>query len=254
MGTTPQMMAWIMDTYSMTVGYAVPAIVTGKHGAGKIVVMPVSGLWRWKLMMEGAGKESAFFTSFILGTLRWLTSGAETTPLSITTDSRSYLSGREIVFTGRLFDNIYMPVSGARIHLEIDNNPASKVFLEETSTAVYTGKIRSMEPGEHIFNAVAFIGDTRFAESSGVFNVEQFSLEMLDSSPDPDLLGTIAARTGGMSVTSSGIDSVLNTLEPRFNTERSQKDHHLYLSVFMPSLIIILLAVEWGIRKRRGMI
>lgn len=30
MGTTPQMMAWIMDTYSMTVGYSVPAIVTGK--------------------------------------------------------------------------------------------------------------------------------------------------------------------------------------------------------------------------------
>lgn len=30
MGTTPQMMAWIMDTYSMTIGYSVPAIVTGK--------------------------------------------------------------------------------------------------------------------------------------------------------------------------------------------------------------------------------
>ncbi len=30
MGTTPQMMAWIMDTYSMTMGYSVPAIVTGK--------------------------------------------------------------------------------------------------------------------------------------------------------------------------------------------------------------------------------
>lgn len=30
MGTTPQHMAWIMDTYSMTMGYSVPAIVTGK--------------------------------------------------------------------------------------------------------------------------------------------------------------------------------------------------------------------------------
>jgi len=30
MGTTPQVMAWMMDTYSMTVGYSVPAIVTGK--------------------------------------------------------------------------------------------------------------------------------------------------------------------------------------------------------------------------------
>jgi glutamate dehydrogenase (NAD(P)+) len=30
MGTTPQMMAWIMDTYSMNAGYGVPAVVTGK--------------------------------------------------------------------------------------------------------------------------------------------------------------------------------------------------------------------------------
>jgi glutamate dehydrogenase (NAD(P)+) len=30
MGTDSQIMAWVMDTYSMTVGYSVPAIVTGK--------------------------------------------------------------------------------------------------------------------------------------------------------------------------------------------------------------------------------
>jgi glutamate dehydrogenase (NAD(P)+) len=30
MGTNAQIMAWFMDTYSMTVGYSVPAIVTGK--------------------------------------------------------------------------------------------------------------------------------------------------------------------------------------------------------------------------------
>ncbi len=30
MGTNAQIMAWIMDTYSMTIGYSVPAIVTGK--------------------------------------------------------------------------------------------------------------------------------------------------------------------------------------------------------------------------------
>ncbi len=30
MGTTPQIMAWIMDTYSMHRGYSIPAVVTGK--------------------------------------------------------------------------------------------------------------------------------------------------------------------------------------------------------------------------------
>ena len=29
-GTNPQVMAWIMDTYSMHRGYSVPAVVTGK--------------------------------------------------------------------------------------------------------------------------------------------------------------------------------------------------------------------------------
>lgn len=29
-GTNPQIMAWMMDTYSMTVGYSVPGVVTGK--------------------------------------------------------------------------------------------------------------------------------------------------------------------------------------------------------------------------------
>ncbi len=29
-GTNPQIMAWIMDTYSMTKGYSIPAVVTGK--------------------------------------------------------------------------------------------------------------------------------------------------------------------------------------------------------------------------------
>jgi glutamate dehydrogenase (NAD(P)+) len=39
MGTNPQVMAWIMDTYSMHVGYSVPAIVTGKPLAGRGVVV-----------------------------------------------------------------------------------------------------------------------------------------------------------------------------------------------------------------------
>ena len=62
MGTNPQTMAWIMDTYSMTVGYSVPAIVTGKPiniggsqgrneatGRGVVICM-LEALKRWPNM------------------------------------------------------------------------------------------------------------------------------------------------------------------------------------------------------------
>lgn len=54
MGTNPQVMAWIMDTYSMTVGYSVPAIVTGKpvHIGGSLGRNEATGRGVIACMME----------------------------------------------------------------------------------------------------------------------------------------------------------------------------------------------------------
>ena len=235
-------------------GNILPVIITGKHGNGKILITPISGIWHWRLMMEGAGKGGEFFDTFVLGTLRWLTTEMETSPLTVTTDSQTYLSGEEIMFEGRLFDNVYMPVSGADINLIIDDNPVLKVFLKENGSSAYTGTIRGIEPGKHVFNATAFVNDTRFAESSGTFLMENFSLETIDATPDPELLKIIAERTGGINVTSAGIDSIFTLLTPHITTERVEEDHHVYLNPIIPVIAIVFLVTEWIIRKRRGMI
>ncbi len=231
-----------------------PALIAGRRGAGKVIVMPVSGFWRWKLMMAGAGRESAFFSAFVRGTVRWLTSETETSPLTIATDSGSYLSGQEITFEGRLFDRVYMPVPGADVSIVIDNDPARKVFLEETSPAVYTGSIRGMEPGEHRFDASAFMGSARFAETSGTFRVERSSLETLDTTPSPETLASLAGRTGGMHVTAAGADSVFDALKQSTITEREEREAYLALHPSLPFVIVSFLALEWALRKRRGML
>ena len=233
---------------------SMPAVVAGRHGDGKTVIMPVSGIWRWHLMMEGAGRSGGFFREFVQGMLRWLTSGTGSSPLTVTTDSRTYLSGQQIVFEGRLFDSIYSPVTGADISLVIDDNPSSKILLEEQNPAVYTGTLQSAVPGNHLFKATAYAGGKRFAESTGNFSVEEFSLEMLDPAPDHALLHSLALRTGGLSVTPSGIDSILTGITPNVISERLEEDHYIALNPIMPILAVLLLALEWGIRKHRGMI
>jgi len=233
---------------------SIPIIAAGKHGTGKVLVMPVSGIWRWRLMMEGAGKGGGFFTSFVLGTLRWLTSGADTSPLAVSTDKDVYLSGEEITFEAHLYDRVYMPVPGADVSLVIDDDPALKVILRETSPAIYTGAIRGINPGSHEYAARAFVGGTRFAESRGDFRVERFSLEMLDPRPARDVLAAIASRTGGMSVSPSGLDSLFAADEPKVTVERRERELPLSLHPAFPAAIILLLSVEWFIRKRRGML
>ena len=201
-----------------------------------------------------SGRSGGFFKGFVLGTLRWLTSDTDASPLIVTTDSKTYLSGESITFEARLFDNVYSPVPGAEISLVVDNDPSKKIILEERSTAVYTGVMRGAAPGVHSFRAQAFAGGDLLAEAAGSFSVDPFSLEMLDSSPAPELLGQIARKTGGISVTPAGIDSVLSRLKPSIESERREENHYLALNPFLPFLAIFLLALEWAIRKQRGMI
>ena len=230
------------------------AIAIGSHVRGKVLEMPISGVWRWRLMMEGAGKGGALFDTFVRGAIRWLASETEMSPLTVATDSESYMGGQEVRFEARVFDTVFMPIPGAEVSLILDNDTARKVLLEESQPGVYAGIAHSAAPGAHTWAASAFVGGKQYASAAGKFTVENFSLEMLDASPDPETLGAIARRSGGLAVTSAGIDSVLSRLKPHTVSEREEQEHHPVLSPILPVLIILLLSVEWFIRKRRGMI
>jgi len=216
--------------------------------------MRVSGIWRCKLMMEGAGKGGEFFRNFVTANINWFTSDTEKSPLTVTSDYITYISGQEINFEARLYDNVYTPVSGAEITLLIDNDPASKIIFQETKPSLYTGKLSGLKPGKHSFNTVAFLDGKRYAECTDTFTVQNFSIEMLDPVPNTKLMQTIAARTGGIDVTFSEIDSILTQIKPKIRMERSENKHYLHLNPLMPLLIVLLLTVEWSIRKYRGMI
>ena len=230
-----------------------PVLITGRYGSGKVVLLPVSGIWRWKLMLEGAGRETGMYTNFILGTLRWLTSKTDESPLTIKTGRRTYLSGEDVVFDARLFDNVFSPVSGADIAVTIDNGPG-KIMLDEKERTVYTGAYRGAAPGKHAYRAIAYVDNRPAAVAVGEFMVQDVSLEMLDSSPDFATMGYLSAHTGGLSVTPAGIDSLTGILKPSYKHERLEENNYLALNPLMPLLAVVLLAVEWWLRKRRGMI
>jgi len=235
-------------------GIALPALISGRHGAGKVLVIPLSGTWQWRLMMEGAGKDGSFYERFVTSTANWLTAGPETSPLNITTDRTAYLAGQDITFEARLYDTIFVPVSGADITLTVDDDPSTKIKLRETQPAVYTGTVRGPGAGPHRYSAEAYLNSMQYAMNTGAFTVEDFPLERLDPSPDTAVMGAIAAKTGGISVTPAGIDSVFSRIEPETLRERSENTYHLYLNPLIPFAVILLLVIEWSLRKYFGMI
>ena len=104
--------------------------------------------------------------------------------------------------------------------------------------------------GRYEFDATALLYGDTVGVYSGEFTVESFSLEMASSAPDYKLTQRIAEITGGAAYNIDNINDFSEnlTLDPYIETELSQ------IRLFgMPALlviILILLCVEWGLRKK----
>jgi hypothetical protein len=230
-----------------------PVLMVGNAGTGAVLAMPISGFWRWHLQMVGAGR-SGFFSAFMIGTVRWLTTDREGSPLTVTTDRETYLGGERIRVEARLYNAVRRPVTGAEIRVVVDGDPGLTVFLDEAEPAMYTGTLPGLSAGTHTFRAVAYRDGSEFAAAEDTLAVSPTSLEQFDRSPDPVLMGAVAGRAGGMSVTTSGIDSVLAVVSPGTITERRESEHRPARGAVLLLAIMVLFATEWFIRRRRGMV
>ena len=230
-----------------------PVLMVGSAEAGTVLAMPLAGFWRWRLQMVGAGR-SGFYRAFVTGTVRWLTTDRACSPLTLTTDRETYLGGERIRVEARLYDAVRRPVTGAEIRVVMDGDPGLTVFLDETEPAVYAGGLPGLSAGIHAYRAVAYRDGSEFAAAADTLAVSPMTLEQIDRSPDPLLMGAVAGRSGGMSVTAAGIDSVLAVVLPGTVTERRESEHRPARGAALPLAVMALFAVEWFIRRRRGMV
>ena len=87
---------------------------------------------------------------------------------------------------------------------------------------------------------------SEFAETTGSFRVQDFSLEMLNPESDPETMRALAAQTGGISVSPAGIDSVIAAVAPEAIIERSDREYRpalnplifLFLIIDAPTVLI----------------
>ena len=127
-----------------------------------------------------------------------------------------------------------------------------EVPLREEGGGRYGGSLGGLEPGDYSYRAEARMGDVLIGADEGGFLVERHSIESVDLRADKVLLDEIARRSGG-EYRSLGQWRDLPALLP-LQKRLVEKAHTLPLWGPTCPLVLVLLGIEWGLRKRRGMI
>ena len=233
----------------------IPFILARHVGDEKSVALLGYGLYRWDLLMWGTGGTHDVIKGFVANTMRWLVTREEEKPVRLSTNKSVYRSGEEIFLTAQVYDETYRPVTSARVTARV-YAPSGQSTLRFTDAGEgrYITTVRLYESGAYRIEAEAVVQDRSIGRDSVELSVSSFNPEFLDTKANPRLLDRLATLTAGRFGPPDSLASIVESMrfpEQAVHTSREIELTHLPLMLI---LIVILLSLEWFIRKRRGMV
>jgi hypothetical protein len=128
------------------------------------------------------------------------------------------------------------------------------VALRGRGNGLYEGEFNPWSDGDFTYEGVAVLQNDTLGKDDGSFSVEAFNIEWVDPRARFDVMAQIAERSGGIAVTAANSSALFDKLNFKARTSESHSEIPLWNRPLILWIIIALLAAEWLLRKRSGML
>ena len=242
-----------------TVGQKSPAFTYQVVGKGRVALLSVGPLWRWKFLSDG----NTMYDEMISRLLDVLSRGEDTERFALFSQKNVYDSGENPTITAEVFDEKMQPITGAPVRLEVArlDSDGREVPLDIVSmhrdgpnNPRYTVDLAALAPGSYRLRGEAELPGRVVSSQAVDISVSKVSVEFQRVAQDKlNLLRISAQSNGRYAAFDDAIGSVGRIqLEPRVVSTTSEVA--LRTSVIVFAIILLLLGAEWVIRKRVGMV
>jgi hypothetical protein len=234
-----------------------PLIITRRLGAKRSIAVLAGGIWRWKL--QTATKQLNLFDSFIYNSVKWLMSFKEQRQVAIKTTKKLYAQGEPVEFSAEVYDASYNPVTDAEVRIRINHNKSTdEIILNSIGSGLYEGTYQTSQAGDFSYTGTAFRNNKALGTDKGSFNIGEIDIEQLNPTMDYEFLSSLANNTGGKFFYYPEMNElypVLKNIQQSTSKEKtSVNELRLWSNEWLLILIIVLLGIEWFIRKQSGML
>lgn len=231
-----------------------PGIVVWQSGARRGAAFLCWGTSRWKLRLAGTQSASAFYDNLVSRVRSWLIAPAEEQRVKIRPSKKVYSGGEEVRFMAQVYGADLSPRDDASIELRATSGARSEVVpMHGLGNGRYEGRLTPWTEGEYHFSGSAVAGNDTLGSDNGLFAVEAFNIELIDTRARFDVLQQVATASKGAFAPASQADSLLSRLQFAPRSITSRREWSLWSQGPLLWIIIALLVVEWIVRKRSGM-
>lgn len=213
------------------------------------------GLWRWRLYNYQVNGNHDAFNELIQKSIQYLALKENEDNFNVYHPSL-FQETDNIEFTAELYNDSYELVNTPDVNIRIKNDNLKEFnYLFDRTNDYYSLNAGNLEPGDYTFEADTKLGNQSFTEK-GSFSIVKNELEIQNNRADFSVLYQLSQQTGGQFYAFENYGTLLDAV--RDNKQITVQQHKQTLQTewinlkVLFFLLIVLLSVEWFLRKYWG--
>ena len=238
-------------------GKKLPAAVYRPFGAGKVFYHAFDDSWRWRY--EVADVHHVRYWNQIANWVAELPFAVRDKFVSLDAGAVTYRPGESADLRVRLRDGENKPVTNATVDTVLfrDGTRVATIRLtpDDNAGGLFRGKTAALEPGDYEVSVESIAIQANELKARTQFKVEARETgELTQLSLNEELLRQMSAASGGQYLREEDLGRLPELLAPMSQGRIVESDTVLWQSYWWFVPIVLLLTVEWIIRKRVGML
>ncbi len=248
----PRPGATVLATTETATGATVPLVAVQRYGRGRTMVFSGEASWRWRMMLPASDRS---YETFWRQTARWL-AGDSPQPVSIEAPA-GVDEGMPVPVRVSVRDEQYAPVNDAEVQLNVRSPDGAVHELPATRDPAAPGEVsaswRAGGRGIYRVTAEARHGAKTLGDADAYVLVGGSDPEAIDPRLNEGLLRRMAERSGGAYVRAADADRVGDLLRAGRAQLRPLAYRDLWNNAWSLGLIVLLLTMEWVLRRQWGL-
>lgn len=213
------------------------------------------GLWRWKLMEFARTKGNKGFNELIQKSVQYLVVKKNTDALRVNLPRRFNVND-DVIINAEFYNSSLERITDPTISFVLTDENGDKVdYSFGKGEFDYRLSLGKLPVGKYDWRAKTTFNGKSY-EKSGSFVVNDISLENLETSANHNLLQQIAENSNGKFYTLKNINRMLDDIDKRTDIVTVTSDESTFKDIidykWLFFLIIVLLGLEWFLRRRIG--
>ncbi len=241
-------------------GAPVPLLLVQERSGHRRAALLGSGVWRWSNPPAAFDELRIFWEALLENLVQWLTAPVNSQRVRIWPERETFGEDEPVRLLAEVYDERLAPVANAVVTVEVWSADSTHYpfRMESTGNGRYYLRIDQLPQGLYRYQGEARREKELLGRDSGYFAVGMSTLELKTPWADYALLRQLARRTQGHFFTLENASRLPDVLHRRglLIPEDTWIQTEWRLRMTWPPLflIILLLAAEWVLRKRFGVV